>query len=129
MPAKKKAVVDLSKFPDWVKRLAEAITALTIIGAAVIAGCSWISSKITASTNEKLDNISSQVKSVELGATRTQLLTLISNYPDNESEILKVAEYYFRDLDGDWYMTDIFSKWATDRGIDPNTIINSKKEK
>jgi len=129
MPAKKKTVIDLSKFPDWAKRLAEAITALTIIGTAVIAGCSWISNKITASTNEKLDGISKQVESIELGATRTQLLTLISNYPNNESEILKVAEYYFGELNGDWYMTDIFSKWAADRGIDPNTIINSKKEK
>ena len=131
MPAKKtkKTVVDLSKFPDWAKKLAEAITALTIIGTAVVAGCGWISSKITASTNEKLDDISRQVESLEVGATRTQLLTLISNYPDNESEIMKVAEYYFGDLKGDWYMTEIFSKWATDRGIDPNTIINSKKEK
>lgn len=135
MPTKKKAApkkkmtVDLSKLPEGTKRLAEVITALTIIGAAVVAGCSWISSKITASTNEKLDNISSQVSSIELGATRTQLLTLMSNYPDNESEILKVAQYYFGDLDGDWYMTELFSKWATDRGIDPNTIINSKKGK
>ena len=32
-------------------------------------------------------------------------------------------------LEGDWYMTEIFSKWANERGIDPNTIINSKKEK
>ena len=131
MPAKKtkKTVVDLSKFPDWAKKLAEAITALTIIGTAVVAGCGWISSKITASTNEKLDDISKQVASLEVGATRTQLLTLISNYPDNESEIMKVAEYYFGELKGDWYMTEIFSKWATERGIDPNTIINSKKEK
>lgn len=131
MPAKKtkKTVIDLSKLPDWAKKLAEAITALTIIGTAVVAGCGWISSKITASTNKKLDDISRQVESLEVGATRTQLLTLISNYPDNESEIMKVAEYYFGDLKGDWYMTEIFSKWATDRGIDPNTIINSKKEK
>ena len=58
--SKKKLTVDLSKIPTGVKRIAEAITALAVIGTAVIAGCSWISSKITESTNEKLDNISSQ---------------------------------------------------------------------
>lgn len=127
--SKKKFTLDLSKLPSSVKRIAEVITALAVIGAAVMAGCSWISSKITESTNEKLDNISSQIDSVELGSTRTQLLTLMSSYPDNESEILKVADYYFNNLGGDWYMTELFSKWAHSRGIDPNTIINSKKGK
>lgn len=125
----KKFTLDLSKIPSSVKRIAEVITALAVIGAAVMAGCSWISSKITESTNEKLDSISSQIDSIELGSTRTQLLTLMSSYPDNESEILKVADYYFNDLGGDWYMTELFSKWASSRGIDPNTIINSKKGK
>ena len=127
--SKKKFTLDLSKLPSGVKRIAEVITALAVIGTAVMAGCSWISSKITESTNEKLDNISSQIDSIELGGTRTQLLTLMSSYPDNESEILKVADYYFNDLGGDWYMTELFSKWAHSGGIDPNTIINSKKGK
>ena len=82
----------------------------------------------SAGTNEKLDTISNKIDGIELNSTRNQLLTLMSNYPNNESEILKVADYYFNDLNGDWYMTELFSKWGTARGIDVSNIIKMKKE-
>ena len=61
----------------------------------------------------------------------TRILQPISSswidYPDNESEILKVANYYFNDLNGDWYMTELFTKWCDGRGIDVNKIVNIRK--
>lgn len=114
------------KLVTRIKDVADVITATGVIGAATIGCATWVFSQASASTNEKLDEIIEKVNVAELDAIRSQLLLLISNYPDNESEILKVAEYYFQDLDGDWYVTSIFTKWAEDRGINPDSIINIK---
>ena len=37
--------------------------------------------------------------------------------PEEEQEILMVAEHYFKDLAGDWYMTGIFNKWLVDYDV------------
>lgn len=109
------------------KSLADVITAVGIIGAAAVGIGTWCVTQINAGTNKKLDTIIEKVDKAELNATRSQLLTLMSDYPDNESEILKVADYYFNELDGDWYMTDLFTKWADSRGIDVTKIVTVKK--
>lgn len=116
------------KWTERVKSLAEIITAVGIIGAAMVGVGTWCIGQVNATTNEKLDSISTKIDSIELNSTRNQLLTLMSDYPNNESEILKVADYYFNDLDGDWYMTELFSKWGNARGIDVSNIIKMKKE-
>ena len=109
------------------KSLADVITAVGIIGAAAVGIGTWCVTQINAGTNEKLDTIIEKVDKAELNATRSQLLTLMSDYPDNESEILKVADYYFNELDGDWYMTELFTKWADSRDIDVTKIVTVKK--
>lgn len=109
------------------KSLADVITAVGIIGAAAVGIGTWCVTQINAGTNEKLDTIIEKVDKAELNATRSQLLTLMSDYPDNESEILKVADYYFNELGGDWYMTGLFTKWADSRGIDVTKIVTVKK--
>lgn len=108
------------------KSLADVITAVGIIGAAAVGVGTWCVTQMNAGTNQKLDTIIEKVDKAELDATRSQLLTLMSDYPDNESEILKVAKYYFKDLGGDWYMTDLFTKWADSRGIDVTKIVTVK---
>lgn len=108
------------------KSLADVITAVGIIGAAAVGIGTWCVTQMNAGTNQKLDTIIEKVDKAELDATRSQLLALMSDYPDNESEILKVADYYFNGLDGDWYMTDLFTKWADSRGIDVTKIITVK---
>lgn len=48
---------------------------------------------------------------LEKDGIRTQLLILILLKPEEHTEILRVAEHYFKDLKGNWYMTSIFSNW------------------
>lgn len=114
------------KIAKKTKSLADIITAVGIIGAAILGIGSWLISQANAGMNNKLDTIITKVDIAEENATRSQLLTLMSDYPNNESEILKVAQYYFRDLDGDWYMTGLFTKWAESRGIDVSDIVTVK---
>lgn len=117
----------LKNIPKIVKDVAAIITAIGVITGALVTCSSFISSKITESVDKKLDNISEQLDNIELDSTRTQLLTLMSNYPDNESEILKVAYHYFRELGGDWYMSELFSEWAEERNIDISHIMTIKE--
>ena len=62
--------------------------------------------------------ISRQLKSQEMSQCRTQMLLLISDYPSENAEIMKVAEHYFLPVEkgglgGDWYMTNLFNRWLT----------------
>lgn len=113
--------------PDIVKAVAATITAIGVITGALISCSSFISSKITESTNERLDSISKKLEDIELDTTRTQLLTLMNHYPENKSEILSVAYHYFKELDGDWYMSELFSEWAKERNIDVSHIMTIKE--
>ena len=122
-----KKKLSLKDAPDIVKSVAATITAIGVITTALITCSSFISSKITESTNERLDSISKKLETIELDTTRTQLLTLMNHYPDNESEILSVAYHYFRELDGDWYMSELFSNWAKERNIDISHIMTIKE--
>lgn len=120
MVAKKQKKSVISRIKD----IADIITAVGVVGAAAVGIGTWCVTRINAETNAKIDEVSNKIDSIELNSTRNQLLTLISDYPDNEDEILKVAKYYFKDLKGDWYMTTLFTKWAEGRGLDVDTIVN-----
>ena len=111
------------KFLSRIKDCADIITAVGVIGAALVAVGTWCVTQINAGTNAKLDAISSQVTELRLDTTRSQLLTLMKNYPNNEEEIMKVAKYYFKDLNGDWYMTSLFIEWGEEKGIDVTGIV------
>lgn len=43
---------------------------------------------------------------------RTELKLMISDFPDDTSDILKLAEHYFVKLNGNWTMNRIFTDWA-----------------
>lgn len=118
---------EAEKVASGVKGIAEIVTAVTIIGTAAVGAGTWCVSQINAGTNEKIDELSARIQDLKVDSTRNQLLTLISNYPNNEEEILKVSRHYFQDLNGDWYMTSLFSNWAKSRNIDASTILGHKK--
>lgn len=66
-----------------------------------------------------LKGIEDRVTKIEKDGIRTQLLFMILIRPEEQSEILKVAEYYFVKLKGNWYMTGFFKKWCDERGLEP----------
>ena len=60
--------------------------------------------------------IKSTLKKLEKDGLRTQLLLMILMKPEEKKEILTLAQHYFVDLEGNWYMTDIFKKWLKEKG-------------
>lgn len=62
-------------------------------------------------------NIKGKLDRLEKDVLRTQLLLLILLKGEEQQEILTIAEHYFKDLHGDWYMTSIFNKWLKEKRI------------
>lgn len=124
----------------WVKRVIGAVTTLGVIAGMFCGLFSWGIGQLDGFVNAKLQDVTAQVVEVQaditrqvstvkqelldienesrLGRTRLELTTLIAHSPTNVLEIEKVARYYFVDLGGDWYMSQIYSDWAKQYGGD-----------
>lgn len=63
----------------------------------------------------------------EKDAVRTQLLLLLSDFPEEVSEIMQLAQHYFVDIKGDWYMTSVFNRWLVAHDIAKPEWFNSKE--
>ena len=122
-PKAKKAAFRIS---EWLKTTAGIISSVGVIGSALVGLATFAINGMLSGVNNRLDDVSGQMDSIKMDTVRTQLLTLMSNYPDNTSEILKVADHYFNDMNGDWYMTQLFEQWAEAHDIDAKTLINKK---
>lgn len=49
---------------------------------------------------------------------RVELKLMISDFPDREADILRLAQHYFCDLHGNWVMAATFKSWLKQRGIE-----------
>ena len=72
-----------------------------------------------AEKEDELGAINDRLEKLEKDGIRTQLLLLILLRPDEQTEILKVAEHYFCKLKANWYMTSMFKKWCDEQGLEP----------
>lgn len=66
---------------------------------------------------KKIDEIMHDSKRNELATTRLQLLWLIDSDPSNKDAILKTAQRYFVELNGDGEAWDIFYTWAEKKRV------------
>lgn len=69
------------------------------------------------SIKNEITEIKSQIKLQEKDELRTQIMVMISDYPDETTDILRLSEHYFKNLKGNWVLTDIFKKWAVEKNI------------
>ena len=70
------------------------------------------SDKKIENINQNIDKILKVSEETRRDTVRIQLLMVLEHQPDNIDTVLKMAEIYFIDLKGDWYMTNEFIKWA-----------------
>jgi len=66
---------------------------------------------------KEVADIQKTVRRLEKDGCRTQLLVMMRDYPLERAEIMALGEHYFADLDGNWYMSSIFSAWLKENGI------------
>ena len=67
---------------------------------------------------EDLTSIKKQLVTAEKDALRTQLMVMIKDYPHERTDILRLAEHYFKDLGGNWIMGDIFASWCNEQEVE-----------
>ena len=106
--------------PDKIKKLATIVSALGVIFGAFAGVGNWIITKVNAQSAEQITALEARLdeahKESQLGITRLELQGLINDTPENRAEIEKLARYYFIELEGDTYMTSMYSKWASEYG-------------
>ena len=118
------------KVSDNLTKIAAIISAILVITGAITGCVSWVSSQFTNAVSSQIDEFRQEVtasdKSQNQAITRLELVSLIKNDPTNIVAIEKMARYYFVDLDGDQYMTAMYSDWAREYGGDMTIVIGGK---
>lgn len=109
-----------------IKSLSELISAVIVIGGALIGAGQWIVHEINLSTNARMDKIEQKIDDNQtenkLAIMRLELMNLIQNTPDNAIEIEKYAKEYFQ-LGGNRYMTGMVSQWCTEHNVNCGEIL------
>ena len=67
---------------------------------------------------DELREVKQKLDIAEKDALRTQLMVMIKDYPNEKTDILRLAEYYFVKLEGNWVMSDIFKTWCKSSGTE-----------
>lgn len=101
----------LSHIDGKMKLVVGIITNVGIIVGAVVAAVNWAISPIT-----------SQLNALEQSTTRSELLTLMANYPEDRRAISELAYHYFAELKGDSYVYSVYADWAKTHDVDYSQI-------
>lgn len=114
------------KLQKWVGIIG-AIT--TIVG--VLTGMfTWVSTQFANAVASQISDFREEVKESNMrqdqAITRLELLNLMENDPTNIVGIEKLARYYFQELNGNQYMTGVFSRWCQEYGGDPSIAIGGR---
>ena len=119
-----------SRFGERIVRLAALVSAMSVLVGTATGLCTWGASQITNDISNQLDSFRQEVKASDniqnQSITRLELMNLIQNDPTNVAGIEKLARHYFGDLNGNQYMTGLYSKWCAEYGGDPNIAVGGK---
>lgn len=77
--------------------------------------------------NGKIDNIEQCLIEERLNSTRVQMLIMMNHYKKDKHQIMQLAERYFKDLHGDFYMTSLFAEWLNKNNIEKPLWFDEKK--
>lgn len=100
---------------------------IAVIGSSALSAVvSGVFGIIDRHLDNKAEDIDKKLSKLEKDSVRTQLLLLMSDYPQNQTEIMEVAQHYFADIGGNWYMTKMFNTWLTQNKIAEPKWFNTK---
>lgn len=80
------------------------------------------------SINTTLNLVDKKLNLIKKDSERTQLLLLLTSYPNRTDEILEVAHQYFICDGGNWYMTKLFTDWCNENNVDYEPLFKEKGE-
>jgi hypothetical protein len=113
-----------------IQKWSKTVGALIVLIGAVASVSTWVSNQFQNVIATQIAGLRAEVQALDKRTdqqiTRLELANLIHNQPHNKAEIEKVARYYFVKLDGDWYMTGLYSAWAKEYDGDVSFIIGKE---
>ena len=113
-----------------IQKWSKTVGALIVLIGAVASVSTWVSNQFQNVVAAQIAGLRAEVQALDKRTdqqiTRLELANLIHNQPHNKAEIEKVARYYFVKLDGDWYMTGLYSTWAKEYDGDISFIIGKE---
>ena len=124
----KKSLYD--KADKKLQRVAGTIGAIAAILGALAGACSWINQQFANAVSSQISDFREEVRAADeadkQAATRIELMVLMNHDPTNIVAIERMAKYYFQELDGDQYMTKMYSDWAKEYGGNTSIVIGGK---
>lgn len=115
------------KLSSKFSKIAGLITSATVIVGALMGGCAWASTQFTNAVAGQVQEFRDEVKAAndrqEQAITRVELLMLMEHDPENVVAIEKMARYYFRELGGNSWMSERYSKFAKEHGLDTSFLV------
>lgn len=100
---------------------------ITVITSVLVSNAFFAFMQFLITRHDTKKNIKGKLMMLERDGLRTQLLLLVLLKPEEQQEILTLAEHYFKDLQGNWYMTSIFNKWLKASDIAEPEWFDNKK--
>lgn len=114
------------KLQKW----AGTVGAIVTIVAAVSGVCAWASNQFANAVSDQISGFQSEIRDAnnkhEQATTRIELMVLMEHDPENVAAIEKLAYHYFIELEGDTYLTSMYSNWCHEYGGDPSIAVGGK---
>lgn len=127
--AKKESLYD--KADKRLHKWAATIGAIIAIIGALTGALSWLQSQFTNAVSSQISDFQQETRDAnnrhEQATTRIELMVLMEHDPTNVAAIEKLAYHYFVDLEGDTYLTGMYSTWCHEYGGDPSIAVGGRK--
>lgn len=124
----KKSLYD--KADGKIQKWAKTASAAAIIIGAIAGVCSWVSHQFANAVSSQIDSFQQEVREadeeLQQSVTRVELLELMEHDPDNTVAIEKLARYYFVELKGDKWMSERYSNYAKEHGLNEAFVVGGK---
>lgn len=121
----KKSLYD--KADGKVQRWAKTISAVAVIIGAIAGVCSWVSNQFAEAVSRQISEFQQETREsdaeMQQSITRVELLGLMEHDPENTVAIEKLARHYFTVLKGDKWMSERYSRYAKEHGLDTSFVI------
>lgn len=108
----------MSRVGETVVRFDKQLKAVT----GIIASIGILAGLIIGAVQIGISPITGKLDSLEQSTTRSELLLLINNYPNDKRAIEELAYHYFTDLKGDSYVYSLYTDWANAHDVDYSHI-------
>lgn len=67
--------------------------------------------------NNRREKTDKRFRTLEKDVLRTQIILMLKFFPNEQTEILRLSQHYFLDLDGNWIMSSMFNAWLEQNKI------------